>query len=83
MLYLWKGPGRMEEAELNRSQPPKLTTPAGVTQAPHEESWVCVVEGCKKRFRKAMLAAKHFNQTHTDLFEDKESWRTYVEAYKT
>lgn len=79
-LFYWKGPGQMEEVELARTVAPELTEPAAPAPAA-TLMHVCVVEGCKKAFPKAGLAARHFNKHHPDLFEDKDSWRNFVEEH--
>lgn len=75
----------MVELEMTRTQPPKLEdilepdVDAGKFET--KEMHVCIIEGCGKKFPLAALAAKHFNRTHEDFFEDKDSWREYVEKH--
>lgn len=80
-LYEWKGPGEMRQADLARATTPKLAKPVGpaAETVEGETHWVCTVKGCGRKFRKAMIAARHFNQSHEMLREDKDSWRDYTE----
>lgn len=83
--YLWKGPGNIEETELARARPvrvdhpikPELEGPAASEEG--TRLFECTVEGCGKKFKKAMLVARHFNGSHDELREDKDSWREFSE----
>lgn len=80
--YAWSGPGQLRELSLDRSEAPEITEPLsprviGIEQT--ERLHKCLVSGCGRKFRKAMIAARHFNASHSDLREDKGSWREYVE----
>jgi hypothetical protein len=82
-IYLWKGPGEMEETELARSHAPELTRPISIDaptgDAPVKAQRVeCLVKGCGKRFKKPAIMARHFNSSHSELFVDKNSWRAYA-----
>lgn len=79
-LYAWDGPGQTRELSLSRAEPPKITRPASPTEgsADIDMLWECTVDDCGKRFKKAMIGARHFNSSHSDLKIEKESWRKWV-----
>lgn len=84
---LWKGPGDLQEAGLDRATKPKITEPSSPNDSPDETKlqkfFYCTVQDCNKKFTKAMLVARHFNSTHSDLREDKDSWREFsLEAFE-
>lgn len=81
-LYDWIGPGETKQRDLARTTTPQVTKPASPTPALPQASqprWVCAVEGCGRKFKKAMIAARHFNSAHETLKQDKDSWREWVE----
>ena len=43
----------------------------------------CTVPECGKDFAIVALAAKHFRKEHEELFEDKDSWRPFIEEINT
>ena len=78
-LYGWSGPGQMREMELVRTKPPKLSEPQpSQTDFQDSQFFLCGVPECGKKFRKAMIMARHFNTSHSSLFENSETWRKYV-----
>ena len=86
-LYLWKGPGEMEEVDLARARVPDLVSPTSPTDSPEvnpvERTFHCTVDGCSKHFKKAMIMARHFNSAHSGLKENKDTWREYVDEKVT
>lgn len=81
--FEWKGPGSMERTDHERARTPQLTEPATPTDEPAEQEkkrlFRCTVEGCGKKMPKAMLIARHFNQDHPEMVEDKDTWRSHKE----
>lgn len=79
-LLHWKGPGKMERQDLARTKRPEIKAPqrpAVDTGEEPERRFVCTVDGCGKKFKKAMIMARHFNSTHEAEYEDKDSWREH------
>jgi len=79
-LHGWAGPGKLRELSLDRAQSPTITEPTspdadGFVHA--EKLHVCNVHDCGKRFKLAAILARHFNSNHSDLREDKDTWRKY------
>jgi uncharacterized C2H2 Zn-finger protein len=54
---------------------PKIEEPAEPAAMP-DTFFECSV--CDKRFKKAMIAARHFNSAHSEMKVDKDTWRDYV-----
>ena len=81
--YGWQGPGETRELTLTRVKAPTITEPASSRAEGTEEKtrfFRCTAPGCGRKFKKAMILARHFNTTHDDLMADKDSWRTYSEV---
>ena len=78
-LYGWSGPGKIREMDLSRAVTPELLEPSAPTLvAPATvQLFKCTV--CSRKFKKAMIVARHFNSAHEDLKEEKDSWRLHVE----
>lgn len=76
-IYLWRGPGNVEETESVRVEPPTLSEPTSESLV-SDSLYVCTVEGCGRQFRKTTFAARHFNSAHSDKVVDGNSWRGYV-----
>lgn len=82
--FLHKGPGRMERVDAPRADTPEVTEPANPgTETQPETRYRCVVpvdgDTCGREFKKAMIAARHFNASHEEHREDSDSWRDHVE----
>lgn len=80
-LFLWKGPGQMEEVTHERALAPTLEEP-GVPQLGQTDEIKlieCIVQDCNQRFKIPAIAARHFNSSHADLRDDAESWREYTQ----
>jgi hypothetical protein len=80
-LYGWSGPGKMREMDLARTKAPEIVMPTTVSLV-KEPVKVFKCTECGKKFKKAMIVARHFNSAHSELKEDKDSWRLYVEEVK-
>lgn len=80
-LYGWSGPGKLREMGLDRAVTPEITEPSdpGVSEAELMKFYQCTVDKCGKRFKVAMLIARHFNSSHEGLKKDKDSWREFNE----
>lgn len=78
-LYGWAGPGNMRELTLDRAQPPTFTVPTGPDAAPSSSVKLFICQECQRKFKKAMIAARHFNYAHEALKLDSDSWRTHVQ----
>lgn len=74
-IYGWEGPGQTRRLDQDRATTPTVTEPTAPT-APVERLHKCTV--CNRKFKKAMIAARHFNKSHEELRTDKESWREHV-----
>ena len=73
----------MREITHDRVKAPSLSEPTGPeADGPVEGAarlFECTIVKCRgRRFKKAMIAARHFNTTHSDLAADKDSWREHV-----
>lgn len=78
--HKWMGPGRVEEIGLARVDAPEISEPSSARNSDDtKRRHKCLVPDCGRKFTKAMIAARHFNSSHTGLREDKDSWRNYVE----
>jgi uncharacterized C2H2 Zn-finger protein len=75
--YGWAGPGKMREMEHQRTIKPSLVEPVNVQKA-KENLTIFKCDLCDRKFKKAMMAARHFNSAHDDKKVDKDSWREYV-----
>ncbi len=81
-LYLWKEPGKLEEASLARVTPPILVAPGSPDDSPVVNPQKIALHQCTichKKFKKPMIIARHFNSAHSDLKEDSDTWREYSE----
>lgn len=79
--YGWTGPGQTREISHERAHAPKLEAPTSPDVSDGVSATVlfeCSVPECKRRFRKRMIVARHFNASHGDLREDEDTWRDYV-----
>ncbi len=74
-VYGWAGPGETRRLDLDRATTPEVTEPTEVAKTVTKLQQ-CVL--CNKKFKKAMIMARHFNKSHEDLREDKDSWREYT-----
>jgi hypothetical protein len=74
-IYGWAGPGETRRLDLDRATTPEVTEPTA--PAPQRDP-LHECQLCMKKFKKAMIMARHFNKTHEDLREDKDSWREYT-----
>lgn len=80
--YLWKGPGEIEQKTLTRASTPDIQQPISPEPSlpkKKERRIRCTVDGCGRKFKKAMILARHFNSAHEDLREDKDTWRSFSE----
>lgn len=85
--YHWLGPGEMKRVDLDRAQAPEITEPSQPDPADVPQSdkvlFQCIVPGpdglCGRKFPNRAIMARHFNASHTDLREDSDSWREFVE----
>lgn len=81
-LYGWEGPGKTREMDLPRATTPDLeapTSPDGGVASPSVQLFRCTVPECGRKFKKAMIVARHFSASHSDLGEDGKTWREFVE----
>jgi len=65
---------------MTRARAPEITAPTAAKAAddPTDHAvFQCMV--CERKFKKAMIAARHFNSAHHDLKDEKDSWRLHVE----
>lgn len=77
--WRWKGPGNMKRVGIERASKPEVTEPSDVGQASSTSFVKCTVEDCGRKFKKNMIMARHFNSSHEDLREDKDSWREWAQ----
>lgn len=80
--YGWAGPGELRQLDLPRAKTPEVERPQSPSDPIEGEKTklhVCTVDGCGKKFKKAMLVARHFNSSHGELREDKDTWREWRE----
>ncbi len=80
VLLGWQGPGQVREMGLERAHAPELTAPAQTPTKEPMKLFGCKV--CERKFRKAMIMARHFNTSHADLKKDAETWREFVQEYE-
>lgn len=78
-LHGWVGPGKLRELGLDRAAPPEVVEPVSVVEAEETKIYICAVGDCGRKFKHPMMIARHFNSSHDELKEDKDSWREYVE----
>tara|TARA_R110002020_G_scaffold121916_1_gene276990 strand:+ start:1721 stop:1972 length:252 start_codon:yes stop_codon:yes gene_type:complete len=76
-IYGWAGPGKLRPMTFESTKTPEVSEPIAPSK---DDSKVVIFECtvCDKRFKKAMIAARHFNSAHSEMKVDKDSWRGYV-----
>jgi hypothetical protein len=68
----------MREMDLARTRTPEISMPTTVgLVAEAVKLFKC--KECDRKFKKAMIAARHFNSAHVELKEEKDSWRLHIE----
>ena len=79
-LYHWNGPGKIEQIDLPRAIPPVVVAPTGpdIPGAVDEKIKLFICTVCDRKFRKAMIVARHFNSSHSDMKKDAETWRGHM-----
>ncbi len=80
--YGWVGPGKMRSLDHTRAEAPIIAVPVELSEdGPDAQTqlYVCSIDGCGKRYKLAMLIARHFNANHAALRKDKDTWREYYE----
>lgn len=85
VLLGWAGPGNMRVLSQTRAEAPTIqdiTAPV-TDEVVATKLHVCTVVGCGKKFKLAMIVARHFNANHGDLRKDKDSWREFTEEVWT
>jgi uncharacterized C2H2 Zn-finger protein len=69
----------MRELDLARTVAPEISVPAATAVVASESQKLFICKQCDRRFKKAMIAARHFNSAHMELKAEKDSWRLHVE----
>ena len=77
-LYGWTGPGKTRELTLDRSHAPDIASPSGATVVAPMTTKLIECTVCDRRFKQAMIAARHFSTSHSSLKTEKDSWREHT-----
>lgn len=86
--YHWKksphGTTRLERVDATVTKEQEMPTPSGTDLPTGDEGGIvvhrceaCIDEGEQRDFKMPAQLARHFNSSHEELVDDKDSWRDY------